>query len=186
MEYDDENMFADLCTVVNRLQEFCRVRGTTLAIAPHRIASALLDYVRLRQVARSHEISEPHTPMHTLIPRGWYPEHEIAWNDWLTAECSLDHWNAEVMEPVFGSSGEQRFWEVSCEGWREEVRLFLPWWMKRSFAILTRFDSAFVTRQANTTATATANANNEMATMKLDPYLLDHGTSKQKKKALHE
>jgi transposase len=75
-----------------------------------------------------------------------------------------------VLDPVFGN--DVRLWEAGIEGWREELIQFLPFWIQRSRDIVETFDATPL------------DLTEEVFAEKVDPYLLEHGSSRQKKDAL--
>ena len=162
-ELDDCCLF-DVVEIVNRLETFCARRNVGMSQSKHKIITSILEYIELRQNVRSHSISKPRSPIE--FPDGWTAEQELCWNDWLATECSNEYWSAEIMN-LFGT--DVRSWENLCEGWRDEIRLFLPWWIARTASVL---DSAEECLQS------------EYEKRTIDPFVLEHGTSKQRKKAL--
>ena len=68
-----------------------------------------------------------------------------------------------------------RLWESPIDGWREELIQFLPFWIQRSRAIVEAFDA---------TPLNPADEKAGEKAEKIDPYLLEHGSSRQKKDAL--
>ena len=159
----DECCLFDVVEIVNRMETFCARRNVGLSQSKHRMISNIIEYIEMRQKVRAHSISIPRTPIE--FPDGWTNEQELCWNDWLTTECSNEYWTNEIMN-LFGT--DVRFWEHSCEGWRDEIRLFLPWWIARNASVL---DISIEHEQSQ-----------EKRIM--DPFVFEHGTSKQRKKAL--
>jgi len=115
-------------------------------------------------------ISLPQNP--SSRPAGWTEKEEEIWIDWINYHCTLDDWSAEVMEPVFGSN--VRMWEAQMDGWREELLQFLPWWIRRSAIIVAAFDPTPLVPEVE----------EDISMAKIDPYLLDHGSTKQKREAM--
>jgi hypothetical protein len=77
----------------------------------------------------------------------------------------LEDWQKEIIEPVFGTN--ERMWEVTCFGWRDELFCFLPWWVKRSI----------VPELLSEEGTGEDSEDRS----KIDPYLMEHGTAKQRR-----
>jgi len=132
-----------------------------------RFVKQILQYILLRQTASCLEISDPH--MTPSMPAGWTDEDEAIWQEWIVYTFPYHTWLTEVMNPVFGL--DVRLWEARCEGWRLELAHFLPWWVQRSMDIVRAFDPTQIEPEAEEEAG-------------MDAYLLDHGSSKQRKAAL--
>jgi hypothetical protein len=173
----------DVVEIVNRLETFCARRNVGLSQSKHRLISTILEYIELRQTLRAHSISTPRTPIE--YPDGWTDEQELCWNDWLATECSNEHWTEEIMN-LFGT--DIRIWENSCEGWRDEIRLFLPWWIARNASVLvgSGFGPGFGPGDSDYLGQGQGQGQGHCHEQKrtLDPFVLEHGTSKQRKKAL--
>jgi len=159
-----ESMEGDVFETVSYIEAHLKRRGVTLEMSPRRLTAHILQYIRLRQHASFYDISTPLTE--PINPVSWTAHHERVWCDWINYNCDLDSWTKEVMQPMFGT--DVRFWEAACQGWREEIHAFLPWWIRRSMAIVEQFDP-------------TSEDPIEEQQSEIDPYLLDHGTSKQKR-----
>ena len=54
--------------------------------------------------------------------------------DWLDKTFDEKQWHREVLDRVFGS--DRRIWEAPIEGWREDITILLPFWVRRSMAIV--------------------------------------------------
>ena len=125
----------DVVEIVYYIEEFCKSRRVFIAIPTQKLVKSILEYISFRQTVRAELVSTPHTPM--VYPVDWNSDHERIWNDWLTMECSPEQWDTEVMTHVFGTGS--RTWETPCEGWRNELRLFLPWWITRNFEVISKY-----------------------------------------------
>lgn len=159
----------DVRAIVARIQTFVKRRGARLAMQPSMLVCQILSFLSLRQRCSIYEISEP--PNECQIPVGWTTAEERLWNDWITMKCPVESWLVEVMDPVLGTI--PRLWEGACEGWRSELVHFLPWWIQRTVAIVNKFDPTFV---------EPAEEQEEDSKRKeIDPYLLEHGNSKQRR-----
>jgi hypothetical protein len=151
---------ADVEQIVRLFFESLTLRKLEPELEGRRLAHQILRYIELRQSKADYEISNP--LMKRSAPSGWTSEKERDWNDWIHHVFSLEDWIREVMFPVFGDN--QRQWESVCLGWREDLFCFLPWWVKRS-------------------AVAVVEESVEEDKSELDPYLLEHGTAKQRRNA---
>ena len=127
----------------------------------------ILHYITLRRRAQPFAISNP--LFDPSAPEGWGNYEEDVWREWIDYTFTLESWNDEVMTPIFGS--DVRLWEANIEGWREELLQFLPWWIKRSAATVAKFDPAQLPETIEEKST-------------LDPYLLEHGSARQKRMAM--
>lgn len=160
----------DMEALVDRIEIFARRRGVSLELDRRRLVRQLLQYVSLRQQTMSCvQISNPH--FDPSEPEGWTDHDEDIWNDWIQHTCSLENWHTEVLQPVFGS--DIRLWEVNCDGWRSELMHFLPWWLQRSTPIVRKFDPF---------PEEVPSEPDDMQ-MEIDPYLMEHGSAKQRKQA---
>ena len=139
-------------------------RGVVPELAPRRMITQILRYITLRRRSGPFAISNP--LFDPSSPEGWGDYEEDVWQEWIDYTFTLDSWNDEVMNPIFGT--DVRLWEASIEGWREELLQFLPWWIKRSEAIVVKFDPTPLAEQSE-----------ELS--KLDSYLLEDGSARQKR-----
>ena len=159
----------DIVEIVAGMDRYVRRRGTTLGLEPRRLCRQIIQYVDMRHHMGSYDISYPQFKPYK--PAGWTSREEGLWRDWIQYTFSLDSWQEEVIGPVFGT--DVRSWEPPREGWRAEIMEFLPWWIARSLTIVDAFDPSSIDPE-----------DEELVADKkeIDPYLLDHGSSKQKYK----
>jgi hypothetical protein len=157
----------DVTAIVRAFARYIGRHDVTMELEPRRMITQILRYIALRQKARPYEISNP--MFNPSEPEGWNSDKEEIWQDWIDYTFTLESWAGEVMNPIFGM--DVRLWEANIEGWREELFHFLPWWIRRSAAIVAKFDP---TPLAETTEEEKSN---------LDPYLLEHGSARQKRMA---
>jgi hypothetical protein len=155
------------------MKYYVEKRGATLALNPHILVNQILSFIELRQSASVYEISNP--GFEPIRPDGWTLKDESLWISWVYSTCPMDSWIPEIMDPVFGS--DIRLWESTCEGWRSELVHYLPWWIQRSVSIVRKFDPTYDPDEDG------ENENEDGTNKKeIDPYLLDHGSSKQRKR----
>ena len=159
-----ESIEADVVKVVRYIEAYLKRRSVSLELTPSRLKRHIMQFISLRQKSSFFDISTPR--MTPTEPAEWTAHHERVWCDWINYHCDLDSWTREVMQPMFGT--DVRFWEARCEGWREEIHTFLPWWILRCTAIVERFDP-------------TSEDPVEDLQVDIDPYLLDHGSAKQRR-----
>lgn len=157
----------DLRNLVRRIEALAQQNKVGLAITPDQLHQQLIQYVLLRQ--------KTHWGNITLrrpgdAPKGWTPAQENVWRDWLAYQFPLDVWQEQVLAPVFGT--DVRGWEMGVEGWRDEILYYLPQWLQRSADIVAAFDPTPLDEPV------------EEEKSKLDTYLLEHGTSRQRRAAL--
>lgn len=169
MQYNqyDECAAEDVRAIVSRIQTCVEQRGAKLALDSKALTRQILTFLTLRQRCSVYEISDP--PNKRYIPEGWTTADERLWQDWIHTMFPVEHWLAEVMDPIFGS--DMRLWEAPCEGWRSELVHYLPWWIQRSITIVTDFDPTYEESEEE-----------DSKKKEIDPYLLEHGTSKQKRR----
>lgn len=156
----------DVFVLVQLLDKYVTRRGAILDRKSPRIVSQILKYIDLRRRHASWEIQGPLSE--PSYPEDWTPEYEAMWADWIDRECPLDSWEDEVVNPTFGTC--VRAWEP--DGWRSEIYTFLPYWIRRSIPLMAFLDPNHVeTEEQEETESA------------IDPYLLEHGSAKQRKNA---
>ena len=151
----------DIFVLVRLLEKYVNRRGATLCVKPQRIISQILKYIDLRKRHMSWEIDGPHVTL--TYPDNWTEEYESLWEDWLYRECSIESWEEEVIDPTFGTL--IRPWET--DGWRQEIHNFLSLWIQRSIPCVTE----------------NVESEEEEKESDIDPYLLEHGSAKQRKNA---
>jgi hypothetical protein len=156
----------DVEAIVRLFRDFVESRNCKMEIDGRRLAHQILRYIQLRSSVAEHQISNPRFLVST--PSGWSAEKEREWKMWIYHIFRLEEWQKEVMDPVFGSN--ERLWEATCGGWRDELFYFLPWWIKRCEVPM------------NQDLSEEAKSESEEGS-KIDPYLLEHGTAKQRRSA---
>ena len=152
----------DVEDVVERIESYILRRNGYLELAHGDLVGQVLQYIQLRQTMHPLDISNPQTI--PSLPAGWSEYDEEIWRDWLHHTHSIEGWRSEVMYAVFGS--HVHLWELKCEGWRDELFDFLPWWVSRSLKVVEEFDPNQCEEE-------------EMEEGAIDPYLLDHGSSRR-------
>jgi hypothetical protein len=166
----DDLIYEDVHDTATRVESFIRRYGGTPELSTEKLANQILQYIRLRQSGSSTlNISQP---LHTCqYPPEWNDTHETLWQDWISLRYDLADWQRQVIRPVFGT--DVRLWEANCEGWRDEIYTFLPWWIQRNVESINDIRDE-----------EDSDSMEEGATSKIDPYLLDYGG--YKKKYLHD
>jgi hypothetical protein len=164
MEWNDlvTDAATDIESIIDLFRNFVESRGCYLGIDRRRLAHQILRYVQLRSTVGEHEISNPRFTVTT--PPGWSKEKEQDWTVWIHHTFRLEDWQTEVMDPVFGT--DERWWEGACSGWREEIFVFLPWWIKR-FVVVNEEE--------------VDDKKEDDRDAKIDPYVLEHGNAKQRR-----
>jgi len=174
MEYSDlwapnpygEVVADDIWALVDRIAELATQNGTSLALTPAALHGQLLQYILLRQKTLDGDIA---MRWKRSPPRGWTIAMERIWRDWLAHTITLDVWRNRVLAPVFGT--DIRGWEAGLDGWREDILYYLLYWFERSPQIVAAFDPTPLEEPTEEAS-------------KIDVYLLEHGTSRQKRNAL--
>ena len=128
---------ADCYAVAAAIRNFVESRRLQLDLDIDGLASSIIGYIQLRHRFPAHQISNPQRRKRTC-PEGWTAQKDRIWMEWLLHYFSLNEWQTEVMYEVFGT--EQSVWESHCNGWREELYAFLPWWIRRDDYIFERID----------------------------------------------
>ena len=126
----------DVENIVKEFESYIRRRGLYLELPPAEIASQIMNYIQLRHSMHPLQISNPRNI--PSMPEDWSDYDEEIWLDYLEQRFTIPSWQCEVMYPVFGS--EVHLWEEACDGWRDELIEFIPWWIARSRKILEQFD----------------------------------------------
>jgi len=157
----------DAVAIVRRFMRYIGSHGAAMELDPRRMVTQILQFIALRKKSYFLEISTP--LFDPLEPEGWSKYEEDIWQEWIHYTFTLDSWNEQVMNPIFGS--DIRLWEANIVGWREELFHFLPWWIQRSVTIVAKFDPTPLSELV------------EEEISSLDPYLLEHGSSRQKRNA---
>ena len=161
----------DIDYLVWLFQGYLHKRGAELGLDPAHLATHILKYIYLRQKSSVYDISAPRT--NPVKPTGWSAKDEEIWCDWISNHCTLDSWRTEVLAPIFGT--DVRLWEARCQGWRDELTLFFPWWIQRSLDIVRKYDPTQLEEEVE---------EDESKAAGIDSYILDHGSAKQRKAAL--
>jgi len=174
----DECPAADIAEVCDLIKVFLKRRhGLQLSLSPQKLHRSILEYIWMRYSAPPTHISYPKRKQEA--PIGWNIEKERIWRQWIFHECGLQAWENEVMRPVFGT--DERLWEASIgKGWRLEIHEFLPWWIYRDLDLFEEIDPTPLPDPAEIAAL-------EAATKKeIDPYILEHGGQRARRKAEKE
>ena len=117
----------------------------------------------------------PYHALPVVCPLDWTEYEERLWRDWIEQNFPYESWEDEVLYPLFGTSSEP--WEESVPGWRDELHQFLWTWIRRSSEIVRIFDPMpeleDITEESQ-----------DHVKLRIDPYILEHGSAKQKRAAL--
>ena len=159
----------DIEQMVFYIECLCQDKGLHLEVQPHKIVRQILNYIAVRHHSHPLQMNWP-VVKGRIIPEGWTDDREDEWREYLDEEFSPAVWQQKVIEPVFGSDGGRHIWEAGCEGWRDSIPLLLSLWVQRSYDCLEE----------------ESEEEEEMDKYngKLDPYLIEHGTAKQRRMAL--
>ena len=150
----------DVENVVERIEAYIHRRNGYLELNHADLVGQVLQYIQMRQKMGPLEISNPQSV--PSVPEGWSDYDEEILLDWLHQTHSIVGWRSEVMYAVFGS--HVHLWELRCQGWRDELFDFLPWWISRSLKVVEEFDP----HPPEEVGSAEEGS--------IDPYLLDHGS----------
>jgi hypothetical protein len=163
----DEIVTEDLWALVDLVIRFVERRRGDMELRPAQLHRLLTQYVLLAQ--RPGHASEIVLRRKPFVPTGWTKRAERLWQDWITYTFALEDWQCEVMGRLFGS--DVRHWEAGLDGqWRLDLFGFLRQWLRRSLATVEAFDPAPEEVDENEGAS------------KIDPYLLEHGKPKQRRR----
>lgn len=124
----------DIEEIVTCFYQILKGAGAELDMKPVAIVRQILNYLVQRH--RTTYLQMPRSRRASSKPDGWTEYHEGVWMDWLDKIFDDKQWQLEVLDRVFGS--DRRVWEASIEGWREDITILLPFWVRRSMAIVER------------------------------------------------
>jgi hypothetical protein len=124
-----ECVATDVAGVVSGIATYLERRGFELGVPQRQIFRTLMEWIWRRQRRRMSDLRGPRT--RAGCPAGWMAQHEDIWCQWIENRLTTESFEAEVLEPVFGT--DVRTWEAACDGWRGELFFFLPYWVGRSF-----------------------------------------------------
>jgi len=153
--------------VAEHIEGFLKRRKLYIDMPREHLASQIQQYMDLRR--RGHPTTIVGPKRVVSKPDGWDDHAEQVWQDWFSNEVRLSDWLREVFRPVFGTNPCS--WDYLCDGWREELLLFLPWWAQRTYAIVGAYDAT----PYDLDAEAEMETNTDPRSAKVDPYLADHG-----------
>ena len=155
--------------LVLSLEKALTARGLALDIDRLAAARQILTYLTLRLQKGAHEILGLKTKTPSSYPDGWNDEEERLWLEFLDEEFTDDVWETEIMARVFGT--DERIWESVHAGWRIDIRRLLPYWVRRVLSADQESDDGAQEEEQ------------QKGSGKIDTYLLEHGTAKQRRAA---
>jgi len=150
--------------IAEQIEGFLGRRKLRLGISRETLARHIMQYIDVRRRGHPFDIVGPKTA--PLKPEDWDDHAEQVWLDWFSNEVHLSDWLREVFRPVFGRDTCQ--YDYVCDGWREELLAFLPWWAQRTFNVVGKYDA--------TPYESEDEEGTDPRAAKLDPYLVDHGS----------
>jgi hypothetical protein len=160
-------MESDIVAIVKAFRAVCQ----DLDVAPEMPIGAqvqqILEYVDLRRMHTAMDLI-PKTPVH--YPEDWSNRDEQIWIEWLNDRFSIDVWQKEVIYRALGS--HMPFWDDWIS---DELQGLLPWWVQRSTAIVDEYDA---------TPLAEESLGGSNSYSRVDPYIAEHGTAKQRRDAM--
>jgi hypothetical protein len=106
-----------------------------------------------------------------VCPIDWTDYHERIWRDWIEMTFTYEAWITEVLYPLFGTDTAP--WEYSIPGWREDLHQFLWTWIRRNEQVVTDAEPFPEIEEEM----------EEHVKINIDPYILEHGSAKQKRAA---
>lgn len=121
----------DVLAVVDNMTQWLRAEGVKPELEEERWVRQILHYILARQDKSAFEINVSHF---VEKPVGWTAEDEQYWREWVALTFPTNLWSNYVMRPVFGT--DQRLWEVNIDEWRDEIRVFMPMWVRRDIRIV--------------------------------------------------
>jgi len=156
----------DIEQIVFYIECLCQDKGLHLEVQPFKIVRQILNYIVTRH--QLHPLKMNYPKAKGQLPEGWTQDHEDEWLEYLDEEFSSEVLQQKVLDPVFNDG--RHLWETACEGWRDSLPLLLSLWIQRTYDCLEEEEEQ----------------EEEMDKYhgKLDPYLIEHGTAKQRRMAL--
>lgn len=150
------------------IHDLLRGAGFQPELTAKRMSHQIYMYVKWRNQYRASQLTGP---LHERFePHGWGRIMERAWTELVLDTIGREEWDS-VLESVFGTD--------ETSEWADEIYLFLPLWARRSLDALNGFSGAggggFEQGAPHTDRTGPG------LKPTLDVYLLEHGSSKQKR-----
>ena len=165
MSVPDDDVRMDAMELAERIA--CLVRehlGLSLSVSRGRLTATIRQYAEARQWAGPYAVRIDE-PTEVYIPDGWTDHDEDVWQWWLSDKITPELWEQVVVAPVFGT--DIRVWETMGTVWREELLAYLPKWVGRSMAIVSRVDPVIRPEEE-------VDADGRpLLTEEVDPYLAD-------------
>lgn len=160
-------MNSDIRAIVSAFRAVCQDLGVTPELTAATQAQQIREYIDLRRTYTPLEITAPKSDV--FYPEGWSNHDEQIWIDWLNDRFSLDVWCKQVLYRALGT--HMTFWD---EGVSYELHTLLPWWIQRSTTIVDEFDATPLMEEEIGGSSYS----------KIDPYIAEHGTAKQRRDAM--
>jgi hypothetical protein len=164
MDAYGDSLEADAWDLATRIQGLVESKGAGLDLSLAKLSRQIMKFVQMRQWYGFNDITGP--GHRSFRPPGWNAHRERALQDWIQRTFTLDIWQEAVLGPVFGT--DERYWEARCNGWREEMLLYLPAWIQRSVSLADAVDLTPLELEVQDDYVDPRNA-------KIDPYLLERG-----------
>jgi hypothetical protein len=127
----------DIYAVAGQIVDLIKKEGLIADADVTKIGSAIMGYVDRRSTVPAHKMGVPRRAR-MYIPDRWTAADEQIWREWIGHHFTLEDWHRKVMYPVFGTN--QQIWEQECDGWRDEIFAFLPWWIQRDWSVMDTVD----------------------------------------------
>ena len=163
--------------ITEQIEGFLKRRKLVLGLPKARVATQIQQYMDLRRKGSALSISQP--KFEPTKPEDWDDHAEQVWQDWFSNEVHLSDWLREVFRPVFGLNTIACSWDYMCDGWREELLTFLPWWACRTFQIVSAYDATPYESDDE------QESDMDPRSAKVDPYLADHVARSKLTKSLN-
>jgi hypothetical protein len=164
---------ADITTLAALIADYINRQGVRPEFSMETLCQDIWRILRERHNGHYFaDIPYHHHPVR--VAEDWSDYHETIWRDWLDFAFPYESWEDEVLYPLYGSHREP--WEEAVPGWREGLHSFIWTWVRRSSAIVADFDPQ----------PELVEESDEEAGIKerVDSYILEHGSAKQKRTAL--
>jgi len=138
MSIPEDDVRVDAMSLAERIERLVTGRlGLNLSVTRQTLATTIRQYAEARQWAGAYCVTINEAAANP-VPDGWTAHDEEVWLGWLSDKVTEEVWESVVTGPVFGT--DIRVWESMGPEWRQELLVYLPRWVTRSLALVSRVD----------------------------------------------
>jgi hypothetical protein len=133
-----DDVRCDAAALAAQIESLVKDRlGMSMTLTRRALAAIIRRYAEDRCWAGPYDV-RIFEPGDLFVPDDWSTHDEDVWQWWLNDKVTPEVWSSVVTGPVFGT--DIRVWERNGTEWREELLSYLPMWVVRSTAIVSRVD----------------------------------------------